>query len=297
MASPYVGNPTATESPDGKPMPGTPPTISLPASTDGGVVANWYQAHKRAADGLAYFSQPGRMKQHRWNFKGAGGAYVNNPTTPLQDPSLTIYLVGTGGGGSFVSMASGGTITLPQTYGGIWAQLNAGLSASRLARITTDSTAWWYPSMTFAQVQFEVDLAIVDVTKGTYSFGLTDTQGTNVLTHHGIYLQKAESTSHWSVQIGGSAFLATVTGFDPANNTYQRHRLMIYGSATPKGVANSNTAVFEWYVNDVLAYSNVGALTDSAGGTPFYPFIDSLAASGNGANAYYSEPIISWNAW
>jgi len=54
MSSPYTGNPTAIQAPGPAPGPGVYPIVSLAADTDGGTMANLWQASKECADFIAY---------------------------------------------------------------------------------------------------------------------------------------------------------------------------------------------------------------------------------------------------
>ena len=294
MASTYHGDPTATQAPDLMPLPGDEAQISLPASTDGGVVANWYQMAKSLADKVTYLMLPGRRRVWAPTFLGMSESGSQNTTiSPLSGDPTIQGLVSTASSTITYEFKNGSSITLPSPYSTrlveLKSNINGGYSTIQGQR------GFWTLNHTHVQVCYEVDVAMVDKTVGDYAFGLTS--NVNVVgSGLGIYAQYNNgSSSNWQLVANSTTNSGTVAA--AANNTIQRLKLIISGSTTPRGVAAGNVGVVRMFVNDTLAYTYTGTLTAAAGSTYFWPFVQARGGASGTADAYVSPWTVSWNSY
>ncbi len=284
----YVGNPTATQAPGQQPYPGNPPTIELPVSGEARNIASLIQAFKEAQDYIAYLMQPGRMKVWREDYHVYAGVITSTQLPMTNYPALAVTI---NGAGSQADFSNTGDITSFSTYGANTAVLTAGGAVSRYANVSSPR-AVYARANTATQLCFEQEVAIAVLANGDYRFGLVDSP--TGLTHFaGLYHPAGSGV--WQLVTDAGTF--NITGSSPTAATVQRFKVIYYGAATPKGVVNSNTALIEVYLNDVLVLTQSGAFLTGGGATGFFALQDARATGAGGAVGNFGGWTISWNAY
>jgi hypothetical protein len=173
------------------------------------------------------------------------------------------------------------------------AVLTAGGTNLFYATVSSPRAVYNRTGFNATQICFEQDLAIANVANGNYWFGITDS--TTALTNFaGVKVPQGGGaasliTAAGTVSISGSAF---------TNNVSQRMKIVYYGSATPKGIANANTALVEVYLGNATSptATQSGAF-ETAGGPTFYAVQSAFSAGAGGALGYFGGWTISWNAY
>ncbi len=218
MPTNYTGNPSATQAPAPTPAAGSPPILALPVDGDALDVASIYQAHKAAADFIAFLQSPfangGAWSQDIMRFANArlakkfgvdhaglpGGHFLTweeswVPGTPFNlGPGA-----GSNGRWSFQVDASGTSGTSPQTPGATssnpWNNSKALVlavdgSGSHRAEMRTEATACFTNDCYFS---VDVDFALLSVLSVDWVIALSS-QGESINgVNNGIYLIRPDT--------------------------------------------------------------------------------------------------------
>lgn len=292
MSSTYTGNPASTESPAYRPLPGTLPVATLPSDGDADNAASVAQAFKVEADYIAGLMMPGRTKLWRVDYTQVYAGAVS-ATSLTAIPSYPHLFYAANGSGSVVDLtdsgAMGSTAVTSAWYDTVTV-LTAGTSSGKYANISSTKAVFNRSAASGMQLQWEQEVSMGNPANGVARFGLTDS--TTALTNF-LGIKSNGSGNQWQlVTSAGSTNLGTI----PASNRMDRFRVVYYGAATPAGVANTNTALVEVWINDTLAATVSGAFL-TAGGPLFYAVQDARAVDVNGCVTYFGGWTLSWNAW
>lgn len=178
MAAPYIGNPSAAQSPSPAPGPGIIPTVSLIADADGNTAANLYQAWKVPADQLAFWAFPGRYGQlrERWDIAAATLSATTNPIADLAKRWSFSIVAGATQTAAFQNASTAGG-----NYSGRNVKLNQGTgNAAQLSYISTAFPVWSPPSSTYRfLLEFDLQASTSTLNSREWHLGLSSSNPGN----------------------------------------------------------------------------------------------------------------------
>lgn len=282
MATPYTGDPTATQTPAPEPGSAAVPIVNLPDDGDDLDAASVAQEMKTSADYIAYLTtRPWTEFEATWS---GDTTSITTSTTPLVADSRFAYAQATGGTfacappdsnnylGSLASIAvtaSGGSQSRIRTI-------------NQILRVSID-----------ANIVLEFDIGLGANTYGLTFIGLQDhtaTFSSGTGSYLGIVRAGADPTWYGDCRNGATASSTDSNVTASTTAGAQRVRIEYHGSATSIG---NGTNRIQYYFDDVLSVTQT---TNVPVSTNMY-FAASIVGDAAGVNEIdLGRVLCRWNA-